>query len=93
VVEKVLEEKIYEWINSVLDVAAKDPEVMKTLRETFAAHEELIQPMFRWRYACRQRLERAAQSGCVRHRLHSPCGHDVLRAVRQQVYRDNVLLY
>jgi hypothetical protein len=50
VVEKVLEEKIYEWTNSVLDVAAKDPEVMKTLRETFAAHEELIQPMFRWRY-------------------------------------------
>ena len=45
------EEKIYEWINSVLVVAAKDPDVMKTLRETaFAAQEELIQPMFRWRY-------------------------------------------
>jgi hypothetical protein len=45
------EEKIYELINSVLDAAAKDPEVMKTLRETaFAADEELIKPMFRWRY-------------------------------------------
>ena len=45
------EEKIYEWINSVLGAAAKDPEVMKTLRETaFAALEELIQPMFRWHY-------------------------------------------
>ena len=40
------EEKFYEWINGVLDAAAKDPEVMKTLRETaFAADEELIQPM------------------------------------------------
>jgi hypothetical protein len=45
------EEKIYELINSVLIFAAKDPEVMKTLRETaFAADEELIQPMMRWRY-------------------------------------------
>jgi hypothetical protein len=31
-------------------VALRFVEVMKTLRETFAAHEELIQPMFRWRY-------------------------------------------
>jgi hypothetical protein len=45
------EEKMSEWINSVLDAAAKEPEVMKTLRETaFAADEELIQPMTRWRY-------------------------------------------
>ena len=38
-------------IGSVLDAAAKDPEVMKTLRETaFAADKELIAPMMWWRY-------------------------------------------
>jgi hypothetical protein len=45
------EEALYNWISSVLDAAAKDPEVMKTLRETaFAADKELIAPMMRWRY-------------------------------------------
>lgn len=45
------EEALYNWIGSVLDAAAKDPEVMKTLRETaFAADEELVAPMMRWRY-------------------------------------------
>jgi len=44
------EEALYNWIGSVLDAAAKDPEVMKTLRETaFAADEELIAPMMWWR--------------------------------------------
>jgi hypothetical protein len=44
------EEALYKWIGSVLDAAAKDPEVMKTLRETaFAADKELIAPMMRWR--------------------------------------------
>src|SRR4029450_1688658 len=43
---------IYRMIfGSVLDAAAKDPEVMKTLRETaFAADKELIAPMMWWRY-------------------------------------------
>jgi hypothetical protein len=37
------EEALYKWIGSVLDAAAKDPEVMKTLRETaFAADKELV---------------------------------------------------
>jgi len=37
------EEALYNWIGSVLDAAAKDPEVMATLRETaFAADPELI---------------------------------------------------
>jgi hypothetical protein len=45
------EEALYKWIGSVLDAAAKDPEVMKTLQETaFAADKELIAPMMRWRY-------------------------------------------
>ena len=45
------EEALYKWIGSVLDAAAKDPEVMTTLRETaFAADEELIAPMMWWRY-------------------------------------------
>ena len=43
------EEALYKWICSVLDVAAKDPEVMKTLRETaFEADKELVAPMMRW---------------------------------------------
>jgi hypothetical protein len=45
------EEALYKWIGSVLDAAAKDPEVMKTLRETaFASDKELIDPMMWWRY-------------------------------------------
>jgi hypothetical protein len=44
------EEALYKWIGSVLDAAAKDPEVMKTLRETaFSADQELVAPMMRWR--------------------------------------------
>jgi len=44
------EEGLYKWINSVLDAAAKDPEVMKTLREAaFSADQELVAPMMRWR--------------------------------------------
>ena len=40
------EEALYKWIGSVLDAAAKDPEVMKTLRETaVAADQELVAPM------------------------------------------------
>jgi hypothetical protein len=43
------EEALYKWIGSVLAAAAKDPEVMKTLRETaLAADEELVAPMMRW---------------------------------------------
>ena len=45
------EEALYKWIGSVLDAAAKDPEVMKTLRETaLAADQELVAPMMRWRF-------------------------------------------
>jgi hypothetical protein len=45
------EEALYNWIGSVLDAAAKDPEVKKTLTETAAAAEsELIQPFFQWRH-------------------------------------------
>jgi hypothetical protein len=45
------EEALYAMFGSVLDAAAKDPEVMKTLQETaFAADKELIAPMMAWRY-------------------------------------------
>jgi hypothetical protein len=45
------EEALYKWIGGVVDAAAKDPEVMKTLQETaFAADKELITPMMRWGY-------------------------------------------
>src|SRR5262245_53797215 len=42
---------IYKWIGSVLDAAAKDPAVMKTLQATaLAADQELIAPLMQWRY-------------------------------------------
>jgi len=44
------EEALYKWIDSVLDAAAKDPEVMKTLQQAaLAADQELVAPMMRWR--------------------------------------------
>jgi hypothetical protein len=43
------EEALYKWIGSVLDAAAKDPEVMKTLQQAaLAADQELVAPMMRW---------------------------------------------
>ena len=45
------EEALYKWIGSVLDAAAKDPEVMKTLQAAAAsADQELVAPLMRWRY-------------------------------------------
>ena len=46
------EEALYSWIGSVLDAAAKDPEIKKTLRETaIAAEQEMITPvLLQWRY-------------------------------------------
>ena len=45
------EEALYKWIGSVLDAAAKDPAIMKTLKETaVAAEREMITPFFQWRY-------------------------------------------
>jgi len=44
------EEALYKWIGSVLEAAAKDPAIKKTLTETaVAAQSELIQPFFQWR--------------------------------------------
>ncbi|WP_165435407.1 DUF1254 domain-containing protein [Bradyrhizobium sp. Leo121] len=45
------EESLYNWIGSVLDAAAKDPEIKQTLKETaVAAESEMITPLFQWRY-------------------------------------------
>ena len=45
------EEALYRWIASVLDAAAKDSEVMKTLQEAGStADKELIAPMMQWKY-------------------------------------------
>jgi hypothetical protein len=45
------EEALYNWIGSVLDAAAKDPEIKQTLKETaVAAEREVIAPLFQWRY-------------------------------------------
>ena len=45
------EEALYKWIGSVLDAAATDPEIKKTLTEAAVdAERELIPPFFQWRY-------------------------------------------
>lgn len=45
------EEALYAWIGSVLDAAAKDPAIMKTLQDTaVAAEREMITPLLQWRY-------------------------------------------
>jgi hypothetical protein len=44
------EEALYSWIGSVLEAAAKDPEIKKTLKETAVeAEREMIKPLFQWR--------------------------------------------
>jgi hypothetical protein len=44
------EEALYAWIGSVLDAAANDPEIKKTLNETAAQVEsEMIAPFLQWR--------------------------------------------
>ena len=45
------EEALYAWIGSVLDAAAKDATIKKTLTETaVAAERELVTPFLQWRY-------------------------------------------
>jgi hypothetical protein len=45
------EEALYKLMGSVLDAAAKDPEVMKTLRATAAAADrEMLPPLMQWRF-------------------------------------------
>jgi hypothetical protein len=44
------EQALYAWIDSVLDAAAKDPEIMKTLKETAVrAEQQEINPFLQWR--------------------------------------------
>jgi hypothetical protein len=44
------EQALYAWISSVLDAAAKDLEIKKTLKETAAeAEREMITPFLQWR--------------------------------------------
>ena len=44
------EEALYAWIGSVLEAAANDPEIKKTLKETAAQVEsEMITPLLQWR--------------------------------------------
>jgi len=45
------EEALYGWIKSVFEAAEQDPDTKKALLECFvAADEELIAPLFQWRY-------------------------------------------
>lgn len=44
-------EALYNWIGSVFDAAAKDPDIKRTLKETAVeAEREMITPLFQWRY-------------------------------------------
>lgn len=44
------EEALYNWIGSVLEAAAKDPQIKQTLKDTAIASErEMIDPFFQWR--------------------------------------------
>ena len=44
------EEALYGWIGSVLEAAANDAEITKTLKETAVeAEREMIAPLFQWR--------------------------------------------
>jgi hypothetical protein len=44
------EEALYNWIGSVLAAAAKDPNIMQTLKDSaVAAESEMIDPFFLWR--------------------------------------------
>ena len=70
------EEALYKLIGSVLDAAAKDPAVMKTLQATaFAADQEVdrsYDAVALQRPANGQRLDLTGRHRCVWHRLHSP---------------------
>jgi hypothetical protein len=45
------EEALYAWIGSVLEPAAKDPEIKRTLSEAaVVAEREMITPFLQWRY-------------------------------------------
>jgi hypothetical protein len=45
------EEALYNWIGSVLEAAAKDPQIKQTLKDTaVAAEREMITPLLQWRY-------------------------------------------
>jgi len=45
------EEALYAWIGSVVEAAAKDPEIKKILIETaVAAERDMITPFLQWRY-------------------------------------------
>ncbi len=45
------EEGLYKQIGNLLDAAAKDPQVMQTIKETaLATDERMVAPMMQWRY-------------------------------------------
>ena len=45
------EEALYRWIGSVIEAAAKDPDIKETLKQTaVAAEREMITPFLQWHY-------------------------------------------
>ena len=93
------EEALYKWIGSLLDAAAKDPEVMKTLQETATCGRQgthhPADVVAQQRSARRQRLDVAGEQRGVWHRLLSPTGavkadpYDNKRNETMYFYTDN----
>ena len=91
------EEALYNWIGSVLDAAAKDPEIKQTLKETaVAAERETDRPVLAvalQRPSRRQRLELAGEQCRVGNRLPQSHRHRQVEHVRQPPGGDQVHLH
>jgi hypothetical protein len=90
------EEALYGTIKSVLDAAAKDPQIKAILTQTAVASEdELIKPLFEFRNngRHRKRLEFSAQRRALGHRLSIPHRDGKVEHVRQRAGRNTIHLY
>jgi hypothetical protein len=64
------EEALYAWINSIVDAAAKDPAIMRTLKETAAQAENEVIPLSPAAYRALCPDDHCARS-CARHSAHT----------------------
>ena len=91
------EEALYNWIGSVLEAAAKDPQIKQTLKETaVVAERELIDPFFQWRNNGRPAGNgwNSPVNRCgVGNRLPQSHGHRQVEHVRQPARGNQVHLH
>ena len=75
------EDALYNWIGSVLEAAAADPQIKQTLKETaVAAEREMIEPFVQWRYN-----GRSAGNGWNSRVNNAQWGTDYLNRAHRQV--------